>query len=64
MNDNQIDPRFTNRPHGDRIFINQMYGYEEQLRLRFFSDKNLEAERQQLLDEVDVLITQLDRLPT
>ena len=61
MNDNQIDPRFTNRPHGDRIFINQMYGYEEQLRLRFFSDKNLEAERQQLLDEVDVLITQLDQ---
>ena len=61
MNDNQIDPRFTNRPHGDRIFINQMYGYEEQLRLRFFSDKNLEAERQQLLDEVEVLITQLDQ---
>ena len=61
MNDNQIDPRFTNRPHGDSIFINQVYGYDEQIRLVFFSDKSLEAERQQLLDEVDVLITQLDQ---
>ncbi len=61
MNENQIDLRFTSRPHGENIFINQMYGYEEQLRLISVSDKNLEPECQQLLDEVDVLITQLDQ---
>jgi len=61
MNENQIDLRFTSRPHGENIFINQMYGYEEQLRLISVSDKYLEPECQQLLDEVDVLITQLDQ---
>jgi formylglycine-generating enzyme required for sulfatase activity/GTPase Era involved in 16S rRNA processing len=61
MNENQIDLRFTSRPHGENIFINQMYGYEEQLRLISVSDKNLGPECQQLLDEVDVLITQLDQ---
>jgi GTPase Era involved in 16S rRNA processing len=61
MNENQIDLRFTSRPHGENIFINQIYGYEEQLRLISVSDKNLEPECQQLLDEVDVLITQLDQ---
>ena len=61
MNENQIDLRFTSRPHGENIFINQMYGYEEQLRLISVSDKNLGPECQQLLDEVDVLITQPDQ---
>jgi GTPase Era involved in 16S rRNA processing len=61
MNENQIDLRFTSRPHGENIFINQIYGYEEQLRLISFSDKNLGPECQKLLDEVDVLITQLDQ---
>jgi len=61
MESNQIDSRFIDRPHGDNIFINQLYVCEEKLRLKFFSDKALEEDRNQLLSELNEFMANIDK---
>lgn len=56
-----IDPKHINRPHGDNIFINPLYVYEEYLRLIYFPDESTEKMRQDHLAAVGALLAQIDQ---
>lgn len=61
MENIRIDPKHINRPHGDNIFINPLYVYEEHLRLIYFPDESTEKMRQGYLDAVNAVLAQIDQ---
>lgn len=60
MSDMEFDSQFINYPHGENIYVNRLYRYQQCLISLYYTDNVLEKQRKNLVNSIEQIIDGMD----